>query len=172
MQGWKEKTLSIADKEVLIKAVVQAMPTYAMSCFKILDTLTKRIVSMIANYWWSNNREGRGIHWCKYGKLCKDKMEGGVGFEELSIFNDALLAKQIWRLIEKPESLMSRLLKGKYYKEASPTSCQLGNRPSAVWRSIWAAGQKIKQWIQISNNGEEVRWMLESDGKFFNEISI
>ncbi|KAL9666392.1 hypothetical protein QQ045_000722 [Rhodiola kirilowii] len=86
MQGWKEKTLSIASKEVLIKAVVQAMPTYAMSCFKIPDSLIKRIVRMITNYWWSNNKEGRGIHWCKYRKLCKDKMEGGVGLKELSIF--------------------------------------------------------------------------------------
>ncbi|KAL9678842.1 hypothetical protein QQ045_016693 [Rhodiola kirilowii] len=140
LQGWKEKALSIAGKEVLIKAVIQAMPTYAMSCFKIPDTLIKRIVSMITNYWWSNNKEGRGIHWCKYRNLCKDKMEGGVGFKELSIFNDALLAKQVWRLMEKPDNLVSKLLKEKYYKEANPINCQLGNRPSLMWRSIWTAG--------------------------------
>ncbi|KAL9667077.1 hypothetical protein QQ045_001424 [Rhodiola kirilowii] len=166
MQGWKEKKLSIAGKEVLIKAVVQAMPTYAMSCFKIPDTLIKRIVSMITNYWWSNNKEGRGIYWCKYGKLCKEKMEGGVGFKELSIFNDALLAKQIWRLMEKPENLVSRLLKEKYYRGSSPINCQLGNRPSVVWRSIWTSEQKTKQWIQVSDSGEEVKWMIESDGRF------
>ncbi|KAL9683999.1 hypothetical protein QQ045_021430 [Rhodiola kirilowii] len=114
LQGWKEKTLSLARKEVLSKAVVQAMPTYAMSCFKIPDTLIKRIVSMISNYWWNNSKEGRGIYWCSYGKLCKDKMEGGVGFKELSSFNDALLAKQIWMMMEKPDSMMNRLLKEKF----------------------------------------------------------
>ncbi|KAL9662139.1 hypothetical protein QQ045_026969 [Rhodiola kirilowii] len=105
LQGWKQKMLSIAGKEVLIKAVVQAMPTYAMSCFKIPETLIKRIVGMIANYWWSNNKARKGVHWCGYKKLCKEKMEGGIGFKELSIFNDALLAKQIWRLMERPDSL-------------------------------------------------------------------
>ncbi|KAL9680155.1 hypothetical protein QQ045_018033 [Rhodiola kirilowii] len=150
MQGWKEKSLSIAGKEVLIKAVIQAMPTYAMSCFKIPNSLIKRIVSMISNYWWSNSNGGRGIHWCKYRNLCKDKMEGGVGFKDLSIFNDALLAKQIWRLMEKPDNLMR-------------------NRPSLVWRSIWTSGQKVKKWIQVLDSGEEVRWTRESDGKFLTK---
>ncbi|KAL9678800.1 hypothetical protein QQ045_016651 [Rhodiola kirilowii] len=166
MQGWKEKSLSIAGKKVLIKAIVQAMPTYTMSCFKIPDSLIKFIVSMTSNFWWSNSKDGRGIHWCNYRKLCRDKMEGGVGFKELSTFNDALLAKQICRLMEKSESIGSKLLKGKYYKEATPISCHLGNRPSLVWRNIWTVGQKVKQWIQVTNNGEEIRWTRESDGKF------
>ena len=35
MQGWKEKLLSQADKEIMIKEVVQFIPTYSMSVFHL-----------------------------------------------------------------------------------------------------------------------------------------
>ena len=49
---WKEKLLSKARKEVLIKAVAQAIPTYTMSVFKLPDSLCKDLTSMIRNFWW------------------------------------------------------------------------------------------------------------------------
>ena len=51
MTGWKEKMLSKVGKEVLIKAVAQAIPTYTMSCFKLPDALCDELTSMIRNFW-------------------------------------------------------------------------------------------------------------------------
>jgi hypothetical protein len=39
MNGWKEKFLSQARKEILLKAVIQAVPTYTMSVFKLPKTM-------------------------------------------------------------------------------------------------------------------------------------
>lgn len=47
---WKEKLLPKAGKEVLIKEVAQAIPTYTISCFKLSDTLCEELMSMIRNF--------------------------------------------------------------------------------------------------------------------------
>ena len=48
--GWKEKLLSKAGKEILIKAVAQAIPTYFMSYFKIPDFLCDELTSLMRNF--------------------------------------------------------------------------------------------------------------------------
>ena len=50
LAGWKEKLLSKAGKEVLIKALAQAIPTYIMSCFKVPDSLCEELTGMIWNF--------------------------------------------------------------------------------------------------------------------------
>ena len=52
LQGWKEKLLSQAGREVLLKAVVQAIPTFPMSCFKLPIGLCHDIEAMIRKFWW------------------------------------------------------------------------------------------------------------------------
>ena len=54
IQSWKEILLSRAGKEVLIKAVAQAIPTFAMGCFDITKDICDQISSMIGKFWWSS----------------------------------------------------------------------------------------------------------------------
>lgn len=51
-------------------------------------------------------------------------------------FNLALLAKQRWRIISTPNSLLSKLLKAKYFPQYNFLTARLGSRPSATWRGI------------------------------------
>ena len=53
IQGWKEKLLSKASKEILIKVVVQAIPVYTMACFDIPKSICDDLSSMIGCYWWN-----------------------------------------------------------------------------------------------------------------------
>ena len=47
MQWWKERLLSQAGKEVMIKAVIQSIATYSMNVFRLPLGLIKDIESMI-----------------------------------------------------------------------------------------------------------------------------
>ena len=57
LQGWKEKLLSQAGREVLIKSIIQAIPPYTMCCFNFPLRLCAEISSMATNLWW----EQRGV---------------------------------------------------------------------------------------------------------------
>ena len=62
LQGWKEKLLSQAGREVLLKAVVQAIPTFAMGCFKLPSRLLHDIEMMIRKFWWAQRDDQCKIH--------------------------------------------------------------------------------------------------------------
>lgn len=51
----------------------------------------------------------------KWQRLCEPKGEGGLGFKDLYAFNLALFAKQGWRLLQLPNSLVVLLFKSSVY---------------------------------------------------------
>ena len=76
-----------------------------------------------------------------------------MGFKNLSMFNDALLAKQTWRLLHNIQSLFYRVFKAKYFPN---TTVMGGKNPnnSYAWKSI------IK--------GRDVRSSVENQPREFN----
>ena len=52
VMGWKEKYILKAGREILIKIVAQAIPTYSMSIFRIPKAMCDSINSVLAKYWW------------------------------------------------------------------------------------------------------------------------
>lgn len=158
MYGWQTKFLSPAGKEVLLKAVAMALPTYTMACFLLPKTLCKQIMAILSDFWWRNSKESRGVHWKSWDSLCIPKSCGGLGFKDLEAFNLALLGKQLWRLLTNKESLLTRVFRSRYFKNSDPLNASLGSRPSYAWRSIHAAQKLVKQGAKmVIGNGRATK---------------
>jgi hypothetical protein len=156
LKGWKEKFLSQAGKEILIKAVAQAIPTYSMSVFQLPKKLCNDLNSMMSKFWWGQQTNESKMTWMSWKRMGKAKEIGGMGFRELESFNLAMLAKQGWRLVHHQESLVARTFRDKYYRNGNFLEASLGSRPSYAWRSIFNARKLLKEGLVWRvGNGEK-----------------
>ena len=56
--------------------------------------------------------------------------------KDLSTFNQAMLGRQVWRLLSKPESFMARVFKAKYFLFSSIWKASASDNSSYTWKSI------------------------------------
>ncbi|XP_060967984.1 uncharacterized protein LOC133035777 [Cannabis sativa] len=136
IHSWHHKWFPRAGKETLIKAVLQAIPTYAMSCFRLPTKLCKEIESLISKFWWGSSGDNSKLHWKSWGTVCQSKFVGGLGFRSFVHFNQEMLAKQAWRVLMCPHSLLSQTLKARYFPHSSVLEVGPGFNPSYSWRSL------------------------------------
>lgn len=71
--------------------------------------------ALVVDFWWGSQGEVGKIHWVSKDVLGLPKDLGGLGFRNFTEFNDALLAKQCWRLLSDPDSLWARVIKAHHF---------------------------------------------------------
>jgi ribonuclease HI len=158
LQDWKLKFLSQAGKEILLKAVIQAIPTFCISVFLLPKSLCSEINALMQRFWWGHMERDKKISWMSWSRMGLSKGKGGLGFRDFTSFNKALLAKQCWRLWRMPESLVAKIMKAKYFPDCSILDARQGNKPSFIWRSIHNACHLVREGlIWRVGNGDTIR---------------
>lgn len=109
-----------------------------------------------------------------------------MGFRDLHLFNKAMLGKQGWRLLTRPDSLCARVLKVWYYHEGNFLDSSRKKHASHTWRAILAGRDVLKMGLikrigdGTSTNIWRDRWipmhpgakpMTPSDGQAVNMVS-
>lgn len=145
--SWSSKVFSRGGRETMIKSVLQAIPTYAMSCFRIPIGICKQMETIMSKFWWGESNGHDAMHWFTWEKLAQPKCRGGMGFRVLQHFNRAMLAKQVWRLLEDPHSIVAKIFKARYHKYVDILDADTGSNPSYVWRSLMWAKQLVRQGV-------------------------
>uniref|UniRef100_A0A453AS58 Reverse transcriptase zinc-binding domain-containing protein n=1 Tax=Aegilops tauschii subsp. strangulata TaxID=200361 RepID=A0A453AS58_AEGTS len=96
--------------------------------------------------------------WKSWDKLRLPKPMGGMGFKDMRAYNQALLAKQVWRLIDSLDSLCARLMKARYYPSGQLLDTSFSGNGSSVWKGILHGLDLLKKGvIWRVGNGADIR---------------
>ena len=86
LQGWKDKLLFQASRTTLIASILQAMPLYTFSYFKVPKTVCNKWDAITRAFWWGHNPRVRKLHLVKWITICQPKSMDGLGLKKFGHF--------------------------------------------------------------------------------------
>lgn len=125
-----------------------------MGVYKFPCAIIQAIHSSMARFCWGSKDGQRSMHWKSWETLCSPKCFGGLGFRDLSAFNDALLGRNAWCLITQGSFLFGRVMKEKYYPKTSFLEASARHLSSFSWRSILGVKDLVRKgvlwrWVMV-----------------------
>ena len=101
-------------KVTLINFVLNALPIYLLSFFRIPQRIVQKLISLQRKFLWGGDNTHNKIPWVKWADICLPKNEGGLGIKDISKFNVALMGRWIWAFASGQQQLWVRVLISKY----------------------------------------------------------
>jgi len=118
LNSWGNKYISLGGRIVLINSILNAIPIFHLSFFKMPVEVGKKIVRIQREFLWGGVAGGRKINWVNWNLVCQPKELGGLGVKDVRLMNLSLLAKWRWRLLDGEYGLWKEVLVERYGKKA------------------------------------------------------
>ena len=81
-----------------------------------------------------------------------------MGFREFRLFNQALLARQAWRILSNPDSLCAQVMKAKYFPSGLLVDTVFPSNSSPTWQAVAHGLELLKHGILWRvGNGQSIR---------------
>ncbi|KAL0348162.1 UNVERIFIED_CONTAM: hypothetical protein Sangu_1044000 [Sesamum angustifolium] len=97
--SWNHLNLTYAGRAQLIKSVLSSLHSYWASVFILPKRVIKILEAKMRKFLWQGSI-GRGYAKVAWEQVCRPKEEGGLGFRNILVINQALMLKHLWKLIQ------------------------------------------------------------------------
>ncbi|XP_010667214.1 uncharacterized protein LOC104884289 [Beta vulgaris subsp. vulgaris] len=172
---WNQKWLSQPTKLIIINSILVATIMHHLSIFQIPTTIANKLDAMIARFFWKNNSQS-GIHWKRKEIIHQPMGQGGLSIRNIGAFNKAFLMKQVWRIIHKPQQLLSRVFKSSNQQDSwiRPSKHNI----SVGRRGLLMASNSLKETcVWKVGNGTSIRavtqpWVLGKIPTFRDGVNL
>ena len=136
LNNWKGTCISRAGRVILIKAVLQSLPLYYLSLFKLPIKVAQEINKIQRRFLWSGQKQGRYNALVKWEVVQKPKQMGGLGVSDCTLKNAALLFKWWWRYASEEGSLWRRIVDSIHEEDITVLPTKKANKITGSWNDI------------------------------------
>ncbi|XP_070055164.1 uncharacterized protein [Nicotiana tomentosiformis] len=101
LNGWQGKLMSTGGKIILLKHILQSMPTYILSAMNPPKG-TMLMEKHFVNFFWGSVNGKNKYHWSSWHNMCIPKEVGGVGIRRIDDIIETFNMKRLWRFRTHP----------------------------------------------------------------------
>jgi len=110
---WCYRWLSLGERSILCKLVLESQPIYWMSLAAIHFSILNKLRKIMYNFLWNWNSETHHYHLCHWETLAKPKHSGGWGFQNILSFSKTLVVNTLWCILIR-DGIWHKVIKYKY----------------------------------------------------------
>ena len=104
-QSWMGKHLSYVGWLELFKSVIQGMVQFWLNIFPMPRSVIHQIICLCRNFLWTGSILRSKSALVAWHSVCLPKAEGGLGLPDMVGKNRSFLARQLWNIHCKTDSL-------------------------------------------------------------------
>jgi len=136
VQSWMGKHLTYAGRLELVRIVLYGMVQFRLSIFPMPSGVINQIICICRNFLWSGNYTKSNSALVAWKQLCLPKKEGCLGLFDLKPRNKSFLAKQLWNIHLKTDSIWIQWIHHFYLQQNTIWSVTAHHSTSPLWKSL------------------------------------
>eukprot|EP00253_Pinus_taeda_P018267 PITA_18267 len=150
LSSWTHRSLNMASRLVLIKAVLQVMPLYLFSILATPKWVLKEIKLLQRSFLWGSIGHKRKWALVKWDTACLPKKGGGIGLRDPSQNNEIMGARIWWKWLMEPLTPWASLWMAKYARNY-PAEELIRISKVSIGSLIWNSAKQHRNLIQQHN---------------------
>ncbi|KAJ9541740.1 hypothetical protein OSB04_028246 [Centaurea solstitialis] len=147
IRNWKSKFLSFAGRRQLVISVLQSLQLYWMAVYVFPSVVVHQLEALFRDFLWSHGDSSRGRCKLAWSLVCHPLDCGGLGIKRLGVWNRAIIAKNVWDVLTKRNTLWVRWIHTHALRGCQFWSARRNGRWSWMFYKMMAIRSELRPYI-------------------------
>ncbi|KAJ9541829.1 hypothetical protein OSB04_028335 [Centaurea solstitialis] len=142
--------LKVADYGVLLAKVrARSLQLYWMAVFLFPSGVVHELEACFRDFLWAQGNSSKGKCKVAWDLVCRPFDAGGLGIKRLSVWNRAILTKNLWAVVTRHQSLWVRWVRSYILRGANIWAVRRNNRWSWLFTKLMSLRDVIRRFVSV-----------------------